>query len=184
MPKFDCTDCQTCYDEDVSECCGCVSLDVTWPNMLDMSPCDIDVCEPLTGIWLDTSFNAKREEDLFKLEYEITNNTLVNDGQSLSPRQPPTINISRKTINVCGTTFRLSAPYNYPSFPESSTVPWDGVQQGRWDAVSRYWGNTSGICQSWAIGKVQPADETYIPNGIGGYNPQRSHYQSTHTLHL
>lgn len=154
--------------------------------MLDMPPCDINVCEPLTGIWLDTSFNSKREEDLFELEYEMMNDTLVNDGQFLSPRQVPNTvpNISSKTIKVCEDRFSLNKPYDYPSFPESSRVQWDGVQQGRWDAISRYWGNTSGICQSWAVGKVQPADVTYVPNGVGGYKPQRSLYQSTYMLRV
>ncbi|UKZ58865.1 uncharacterized protein TrAtP1_000187 [Trichoderma atroviride] len=178
-PKFDCRDCQTCYEEEVSECCGCVSLDVTWPNMLDMSPCDIDVCEPLTGAWLGTSSISKRQEDLSELKCEIMNDTFVDDGQSLSPRQPanPVINITKKRISVCKVPFGLNAPYNYPSFPENPNTQWDG---GKFDAVSRYWGNTSGICQSWAVGKVQPADVTYIPNSLGGYNRQRSLYQTEH----
>lgn len=184
MPKFNCIDCQSCYDDDVSECCGCVSLDYTWPGMRDMPPCDINVCEPLSGTWLDNSFNSKREEDLFELESELLNDSLVDDGQTLSPRQPPTANMSKKWIRVCGTSFGLKTPYMYPSFPEAHNKQWEGIQQGKWDAISRYWGNTLWICQSWAVGKVQPADVTYIPNNLGGYTPIRSLYQSTYMLRL
>lgn len=183
-PKFDCLDCETCYDEEVNECCGCVSLDITWPNFQDMPPCDIDVCEPLSGTWLDDTFNSIREEGVLKIDSEFLNDTLADDKHSLFPRQPPnpTITLSLKKLKVCKIPVKLNAPYNYPSFPENHNRQWENVQQGRWDLISRYWGNTSSLCQSWAVGKVQPADVVWVPNNLGGYKTIRALYQSKYTL--
>ncbi|EHK22022.1 glycoside hydrolase family 18 protein [Trichoderma virens Gv29-8] len=171
--KFLCVNCDDCYEEDINECCGCISMDYVW-DLRDMPPCDPNICEQRAGEWPSTSTNLKREEG--DLE--------VGSEHAISKRDAGEATITPKKAKFCGKDVWANTPYNYPSFPKDDTWPWEGIQQGRWDSISRYWGNSSGLCQSWAVGKIQPADVTYIPkrNGLPGYEATRSSYQTEHVF--
>ncbi|PKK46869.1 hypothetical protein CI102_8377 [Trichoderma harzianum] len=88
--------------------------------------------------------------------------------------------MSRTEFTVCEMTYWPLQPYKYPSFPNQASFPWDGIQNGKWDTVSKYWGNTSASCTNWNAGKVMPADTTYIPDGFGGSKPVRPQYETEH----
>ncbi|KAL7959944.1 hypothetical protein V8C34DRAFT_92672 [Trichoderma compactum] len=132
-----------------------------------MPPCSI--CEPHPDPWLDSPLLSKRDEQ------ENANNI-----SQIEKRKPNVATMGSKEFTICGVAYWPLQPYKYPSFPNQASFPWDGIQKGKWDTISKYWGNTSASCTSWNAGKVMPADTTYIPDGFGGSKPVRPQYETEH----
>lgn len=91
----------------------------------------------------------------------------------LEKRVNGTATLSPKTVRVCGDKIRPRTAFYYPAFPADAPFPWDGIDQGRWDPISRYWGNVSASCTNWAAGQLNVADVEHTPAGI-----HRAKYQS------
>ncbi|KAH0528005.1 hypothetical protein TsFJ059_002919 [Trichoderma semiorbis] len=166
--KFPCTDGMSCSsdDEEGNWCCGCVSMDYRY-GFSDMPPCSI--CEPHPDPWLDSPFIFKRDGQ-----------DSANNFSQIEKRKPNVATMGSKEFTVCDMTYWPLQPYKYPSFPNQASFPWDGIQNGKWDTVSKYWGNTSASCTNWNAGKVMPADTTYIPDGFGASKPVRPQYETEH----
>ncbi|KAK4069890.1 CAZyme family GH18 [Trichoderma aggressivum f. europaeum] len=166
--KFPCVDGMSCGydDEEGNRCCGCASMDFRY-GLSDMPPCSI--CEPHPDPWLDSQTILRRDEQA---------NT--DWFSQIDKRKPNVASMGFKKISICKSDYLPKQPYKYPSFPNQATFPWDGIQNGKWDTVSKYWGNTSASCTNWNAGNVMPADTIYIPNGLGGSIPVRPPYETEH----
>ncbi|KAL6690469.1 glycoside hydrolase family 18 protein [Trichoderma pleuroticola] len=166
--KFPCVDGMSCSydDEEENRCCGCASLDFRY-ELSDMPPCPI--CEPHPDPWLDSQTILRRHE-------QVDTDWL----SQIDKRKPRVASMGFKKISICKKDYLPKQPYKYPSFPNQASFPWDGIQNGKWDTISKYWGNASASCTNWNAGNVMPADTIYIPNGLGGSIPVRPPYETEH----
>ncbi|KAL7895963.1 glycoside hydrolase family 18 protein [Trichoderma sp. TUCIM 5745] len=160
QPKFDCDNCVDCKEgrkkpkEDF--CCGCVSMQYLY-GYTDFNP---TIDPPEEGEWIPG--HQPRSEEYHLLEKR------ANGTATLSP----------KTIKVCGVSkIRSRSAYYYPAFPADATYIWENIDQGRWEPISRYWGNTSASCTNWAAGQLTVADVEYTPAG-----KYRAKYQTEHVF--
>lgn len=71
----------------------------------------------------------------------------------------------------------LGSPYWYPTFPKVSSWPWDGIEGGKWDSVSQYWGYSSLVCDDWGVTALPKADTIWV-NAKGVKKQFRAGYQS------
>lgn len=134
QPKFDCNDCVGCEEEQKKRkndlCCGCVSMQYLY-GYTDFNP---TIDPPEDGEWIpghQQRYNLKDEDD---------------QGHLLEKRVNGTATKSPKKLTVCGKRVSPLSAFYYPAFPADSTFLWDGIDQGRWDPISRYWGNISASC--------------------------------------
>nr|WOD46715.1 hypothetical protein [Trichoderma atroviride] len=151
QPKFDCDDCVGCEEEKKKRaedfCCGCVN-------------------PPEEGEWIPG--HQQRSE----LDEEDEKDHL------LEKRANGTATLSPKAIKVCGPAkIRPRSAFYYPAFPADATYIWEHIDQGRWEPISRYWGNVSASCTNWAAGQLTTADVEYTPAG-----KYRAKYQTEHVF--
>ena len=176
--KINCRNCLSC--ESVGEdreigppCCGCVSMDLVW-EYNDKPACD--TCNPDDGTWPGTIILASRSDE--RGDDVHANSTSSNKhGQEyhlLNARVSGTATLSPKALNVCGSRLNTRGNNRYPSFPANVNWPWDGIEQGRWDGISKYWGNDSATCSDWGVTALNTADTTYVSSSTA----VRSKYQS------
>lgn len=187
-PKFKCQNCLSCegVDQDApARCCGCESMDYFWVYS-DIPNCDS--CNPDDGTWPGVTIIGKRGEEV------VGNDTLVGDlawdsdaedeeeeygAGELSKRVYGTATISPKKVTVCGTKYWGTGNYQYPAFPAPANYPWEGIDGGVWDAISRYWGNLTADCSSWQITNRAQADTVRL--GSNGATV-RAKYQTEHVF--
>lgn len=171
----------------IGECEGCNEPDGKWPYG-DGSDTPDDGGDGEGGDGGDGGESAAR--------VDLKNSTLSRSSNSSTPehdgdeenKRPGldipgqlvsgTATISTKKVSVCpgGTKKKYwgLGLYRYPAFPANAAWPWDGIDNGRWDSISRYWGNTSADCADWSVGKLQ----THDSRQVGGAVPVRADYQS------
>jgi chitinase len=187
-----CRNCGSCTDtKDKSgkkPCCGCVSMDYKW-SFDDIPSTPYCLCcssSPNNGKWPTGSkrirlgsakrgFNSSEDETFEEQDDAVDDED--DEGETtlheLEGRARPTIRTGSKTVTMCALSDYAPAPGNYPQFPDEPTKPWEGVQRGIWDPISRYWGNTSGLCTDWSVGALTYHDNDTTPQG-----KLRSNYQS------
>ena len=193
-PKFKCQNCLGCEGEEEDappRCCGCQSMDYVW-GYSDIPPCDS--CADDDGTWPGVSLLRARDEELARndtsppaaplwkeAEGEAGDEEDYEAGEAskLSKRAYGTATISIKRVTVCGAQFYGLGDYRYPAFPAPVTYPWDGIDGGRWDSISRYWGNLSSDCASWQITNRVQADTVFV--GSNGATA-RAKYQTEHVF--
>jgi chitinase len=179
-----CKNCGSCTDTKDKKkkrpCCGCVSMDYKWSyaDIPSYEDCDSCSSSPLNRQWpyggnviqfgpfnkrgLDSSSEDEEEE----FEGETTLHQLESRG-------PGTAGTGKKFVTMCGKKDYARSPGTYPQFPKKASSPWVGIQNGKWDSISRWWGNTSSLCSDWSVGPLQDYDEEWTPVGR-----HRADYQS------
>lgn len=194
--------CTSCVHEDGDPCCGCICMDCVWglKNIGECEGCnEPDGTWPYGG-GSSTPDDGDDGEGGDGGESEarvaLKNSTLSRSSNSSTPghdgdgedKRPGldipgqlksgTATISKKEVSVCpGGTKKKHwgvGLYRYPAFPAKAAWPWDGIENGRWDSISRYWGNTSADCADWSVGKLQTRDFRQV----GGAVSVRADYQS------
>ncbi|KAL7815591.1 glycoside hydrolase family 18 protein [Trichoderma gracile] len=172
-PKFNCHSCMSCgrasggdtegeEEEEEEVCCGCDSLEYLFPDYTDFNPL-LDSAEDSPS-WKSSLVFGFGEHDNER-------------GEGLQKRIPGIATMSPKSVKICGIDSSPSSDYFYPAFPASARNPWDGIQQGRWDSISRYWGNSSADCVDWTAAQLTVADADRTPVGVF-----RSKYQTEHVF--
>ena len=71
----------------------------------------------------------------------------------------------------------LTGDGGYPPFPKDVKREWDGIQDGRYDPISKYWGSTSKEYWNWSVAALFPHDNRSLLEIEGG-GLQRADYQS------
>ena len=174
--------------EEEQPCCGCVSMDYKYgySDILSYDSCDCCSTSPTNGDWRRATrgnvipLNKKRASDAsFTHDEEaFDGNATYYSENSLEKRVWGTAGRGEKEVTMCGKKTYARTPGTYPQFPEDPNAPWAGIQKGKWDPISRWWGNTSSHCGIWNVGPKQDFDTEYTPQGV-----QRSMYQSKYRLH-
>lgn len=159
--------------EKAEACCGCTDMN----EVYGYSDIDCPDCNPD-----DTSGgqNWPHASPLIKRDTKDLDHHLINgseeDGQrnntddvdvdigdlsaeksqELRKRVAGTATLAVKKITVV-TGLQVSGP-KYPSFPSAPNFPWEGIQNGQWDAIDRYYGNASANCENWSVVQSVRAD--------------------------
>jgi chitinase len=185
-----CTDCVGCIDdpENQEPCCGCACMDCIY-GYSDLDDCDS--CDPIPyGTWpwdgyLDISITKREisEENSGDISSDVHREVshLHRGISHLHRRISGKATRSPKKVTVCDDRWYADEGGLYPAFPALAANPWDGIENGKWDPISRYWGNSSDSCTSWAVSRKSLADEVWVgptvsqPSG----SMQRAQYQST-----
>ncbi|KZN93935.1 hypothetical protein EN45_041220 [Penicillium chrysogenum] len=188
-----CTDCVGCADdpEDQNPCCGCACMDCIY-GYSDLQGCDS--CDEIpSGTWpwddyLDISIRKREsfEENSGDISPDLHRGVShVHRGIShLHRRLNGIATISPKKVTVCSDKWWADGGGLYPAFPALAANSWDGIQNGKWDSISRYWGNSSDSCTSWGVFEKTLADEVWVgpsPNHPSG-SMQRAQYQTEHVF--
>ncbi|CAG8939269.1 unnamed protein product [Penicillium salamii] len=174
-------------EEDNDPCCGCVSMDYKY-GYSDISPyddCDCCSTSPTNGDWRRAArgnvipLNKKRafDEPLRHDEEAFDGNKTYPPENSLEKRIWGKAGTGKKKVTMCGMKDYARSPGIYPQFPEDPNAPWAGIQNGAWDSISRWWGNTSSLCNVWNVGALQNFDTDITPVGV-----RRSMYQTEHVF--
>lgn len=122
--------------------------------------------------WPGSALMSKRQEtDSAEHVHNDTLNYLIS-------RKSGEATISAKKLRVCKVPYEPKFPYTYPSFPQDASWPWENIQRNKWDAISRYWGNSSSACQNWGVTSLQPADTLLATNSLGVVQRVRANYES------
>ncbi|KAL9560669.1 hypothetical protein ACKAV7_015160 [Fusarium commune] len=188
--KFDCIDCEKCNDEDEESkdfCCGCVNMEFKY-GFSDIPPCDD--CD------FDESGMPWRQEVMASInlgkrdvadEDEADDSTDTTPVHMLHRRKSGEATKTVKHVRICSTVvgnrgmMGLGSPYWYPAFPKNPNWPWDGIEGGKWDSVSRYWGNSSFVCDNWGVTALPKADTIWV--NVKGVKKQfRAGYQTEHVF--
>lgn len=152
VSKFNCQNCLDCEngdEESPQRCCGCASMDYIYgysdiPNCLS--------CSDEDGKWPGGTLFSKRDNvSTFDEDEE-------DEVHSLHRRAAGKATKSVKEVSVCGDRYWNAGKYRYPAFPRDASFPWDGIENGKWDSISKYWGNASDSCSNWAVTDKKPAD--------------------------
>jgi chitinase len=163
-----------------------------FPNYEDIPSCsscnDDDTSD---GSWPgDVSSLRLTENDERDLNLAVGLNADGSDPDAdpeLFSRDDWVATMSSKVVTACGTgssnQYWLTARsgYGYPAFPANPKNDWDGIENGRWDTISKYWGNTSSICTNWETGALQPHDTAWV-NGVEVRDRYQSIYPSRFLL--
>ncbi|KAF6785553.1 chitinase [Colletotrichum sojae] len=189
--SLQCSNCLSCGaagKDKPGKCCGCPSLDKLYPNNEDMPPCEW--CTKSDGPWPGSGIRKKRDEyhndtdvldhrNAMEIDEEIEDDD--DDGLgTLDKRAWGTATPSSKGVSVCGRKVRTFANSNYPPFPRDASFPWEGIDNGEWDDISRYWGNGSAVCSDWSIKQLQQADTIYTgASGVSVRAPYDNHSEPT-----
>ncbi|KAJ5629565.1 hypothetical protein N7528_003222 [Penicillium herquei] len=186
----DCVGCSGCFQgngKKKGSCCGCTCMDCDY-GYSDLSDCD--ECDPIpSGEWpsedyYDLGFYKRTvESDGF----DVANFSLPLKGETsnLTKRESGSASITRKDVTVCQEPpISLGGDGQYPAFPIAADWPWDGIQNGKWDSISRYWGNSSESCTSWSVAKRATADEVWVAPTITVPvgSMKRAQYQTEHVF--
>jgi hypothetical protein len=171
-------------------CCGCYQMDWYY-GYGDIPPydnCDACATADLVCTWPDgykrgSDFDSARFCSILGLTSKrgtITSDNDDTDGdESLRLQERdydsnnPKATISKKTVSVCDAKFSVGVDGRYPAFPKLADRPWDGIENGRWDPISKYWGNTSELCSDWSVDAIFPHDNRSTPRGM-----KRARYES------
>ncbi|RBA18191.1 chitinase [Fusarium proliferatum] len=196
QPKLNCVNCEGCRDfgEESSDlCCGCVNMQQKW-GFSDMPPCPD--CDSL-GDFPDWRTNVNRYLGTLKVNHARGEDEGNHDTEALPIPESPAHKLHRrrigsasmltKEVSVCPDTTNdkegLQSPYQYPAFPKDPFWPWEGIQKGKWDSVSRYWGNTSDFCHWWGVKGLSNADKVWVKDKVTGVVSQvRADYQTEHVF--
>jgi len=187
-----CTDCVGCDDpEEESFCCGCACMDCVY-GYSDLDYCDS--CDDIpSGTWpwvdyVDTGISKREETEEPVKDFRLSHHHRVShehhDHSYLHRRRAGVATLSFKKVTVCDDDNKWFAGGlgRYPAFPRDAQYPWDGIENGKWDSISRYWGNSSESCTSWAVHKNPVADKVWVEPSL--LNPlgsmERAQYQSTY----
>ncbi|RSL67275.1 hypothetical protein CEP53_003068 [Fusarium sp. AF-6] len=168
LGNIDCDNgkCQSCLDiEETRDCCGCVCMYCKWGPRGDIEPCEECQSGSDDGDWPG--------DILLRREDEVDEGTTPNH---LYPRVRASIRLSHKPVTVCEEAIQSGPNYRYPAFPAPATKQWDGADGGKYDSISRYWGNASADCTDWSIGKLAVADVLQSGNGL----TTRAPYETEH----
>lgn len=190
-------DCMQLDGEIIIPCCGCANLAWKYADD-DMEPCE--VCDKaFIHQWRQSIAGRPRRRDVVHVDdnqqhpspaLPLSEDSIgdVSDSSNalsapLSKRGPGKATMGSKYIRACGTDYPPVADSRYPSFPYDPTWPWDGIENGRWDSISKYWGNSSSSCQLWYATALSKADKTLIPGPGGGPGTwHRASYQTEHVF--
>ncbi|KAJ6032766.1 hypothetical protein N7540_003498 [Penicillium herquei] len=185
----DCVGCSGCFEgngKKKGSCCGCTCLDYDY-GYSDLSDCD--ECDPIpSGEW--------PWEDYYNLGFykrtvesggvDLANFSLPLNGETstLTKRGSGSASITHKDVTICDKLLSLRGDGQYPAFPVAANWPWDGIQNGKWDSISRYWGNSSESCTSWSVAKRATADEVWVAPTITAPVGcmARAQYQTEHVF--
>ncbi|TVY74071.1 Chitotriosidase-1 [Fusarium oxysporum f. sp. cubense] len=177
MGNIDCDNgrCTSCLDvEESRDCCGCVCMVCVWGARGDIEDC-AECSSGADGIWPGHSV-LKRSHSMATIgegdgSDEVFDEDELNDLRS----RVASIRLSYKEITVCDKKdLKSGLGYRYPAFPADVNKPWDGADSGKWDSISRYWGNASADCSDWTILKKATADVVHVGNGV----TQRADYET------
>lgn len=188
---FKCDNCLSCGEDEKGEktaCCGCVNLNLMFPEYEDIPECDTcNQDNTVDGDWPGEATSLTlTEEDERDLNRAVG---LKDDGSDpdLEERTPGKATQIEKKVKACHVQgqapFSVGGDYRYPAFPASPYSAWDGIEMGKWDSISRYWGNNSNSCSDWKTVAKQPHDQVWV-GGSSGLRQIRDKYQSTHHLFL
>lgn len=179
-----CKNCGSCTETDEEgkkPCCGCVSMDYRW-GYNDIPSYDHCTCcstSPTNGDWRRAGngnvipLDKKRSLEE-PLEFEEEEFESSETSHQLEKRKHGEAGRGPKWVSICDKRDYARGPGTYPQFPEDPNAPWVGIQNGKWDPISRWWGNTSSLCSDWSVGALQDADKEIIsPTKV-----QRAMYQS------
>lgn len=161
--------CTTCAGSKRERCCGCIDMYEKW-GYSDIGQCescglvDDDQPEDPAEDPGEDSQGISESSDLESPSWQTPNATKTSKyrdpdgtvGKAASGSPKP---VSKRVV-VCGEKLKGSLDSRYPPFPINPAWPWDGVLNGRYDSISRYWGNTSADCADWSVDKLTPADTT------------------------
>ncbi|KAF4997450.1 hypothetical protein FGRMN_3814 [Fusarium graminum] len=188
--KFDCVDCERCNDEDDDSndfCCGCVNMEFKY-GFSDIPPCDdCDFDESGLPWRQEVMASLSLGERDVDVEDEIDDSTDISPAHMLQRRKSGEATKSTKHVRICSKVvgkkgmMGLGSPYWYPAFPKKHNWPWDGIEGGKWDSVSRYWGNSSYVCDNWGVTALPKADKIWI-NDKGVMKQFRAGYQTEHVF--
>jgi chitinase len=161
-------------------CCGCVPMDWTY-SYSDIPPYDYcDSC-PSSGNLFTWPYGKLRDKDLIykrNLDVDSTHELVERDESRGSDGFP---RLSKKKVSICGRLEAADDDGRYPAFPKNASYGWDGIENGRWDTISKYWGNTSESCWDWGVADLFPHDKRAIPADNGG-GLVRADYESKFLL--
>ncbi|KAJ5388880.1 class v protein [Penicillium cosmopolitanum] len=154
---------------------------------------DCDSCEEIpSGTWpwvdyVDLSISKREDAELPNEEFQPSHHHGFSHEHhahsELHRRVSGLVTLSRKKVSVCGDEkWYVDGNGRYPAFPKDAQRPWDGIENGRWDTISRYWGNSSQSCTNWAVFEKPVADRVWVGPSIlfplGSM--ERAQYQSTY----
>ncbi|SCO15302.1 related to chitinase [Fusarium fujikuroi] len=172
-PKFDCVDCERCNEEDEESrdfCCGCESMEFKY-GFSDIPPCD-DCDFENNGLTWQQEVQlaigpAKRDA---ADEDEVEDSTDTTPVHMLHTRKLGEATRSVKHVRICSTVVGKAGMIGL--------VPLIG---GKWDSVSRYWGNSSFVCDNWGVTALPKADTIWV-NAKGVKKQFRAGYQTEHVF--
>jgi hypothetical protein len=175
--------CVECLDKKRGKCCGCTSMDIAFPYFRDIGACES--CDRQDGLWPWSTFFVPGPArslagDDPDWHFKQGTPTEEDDDAALAvaqPRASGTATISQKKVSACGQRRWATERYQYPAFPANAQWPWDGIQNNRWEDISRYWHNVSASCSNWTVGKFSEPDYLY-PAGVR----VRANYQTEHVF--
>ncbi|CEJ93482.1 hypothetical protein VHEMI09064 [[Torrubiella] hemipterigena] len=163
-------------------CCGCANLAWTYAES-DMADCPL--CSYMgVAEWrsfIATGAHSRRDSIGGGEDVDDDNDAL--DENEFDRRGIGEATLSPKVVKVCGATYRPKKNARYPAFPKNPGWPWDGIENGRWDTISKYWGNSSASCTNWGASGLPSHDKTYIPRtGFTSGGWVRADYQTEHVF--
>lgn len=186
-PKLSCKRCYSCTgldeEDDTDKCCGCISMDYRY-QYRDKPPCA--TCNPDDGIWPGSLVAVGRSigEGSGNDDEVLEGDEASGEYHRLEKRVRGTATTGVKTLKICSSRgnpdIRTRKNTNYPSFPANAFFPWDGIQNGQWDGISRYWGNKTADCSDWSVVKLATHDTIVVPTITGDI---RAKYQSRFSPH-
>lgn len=177
---------QTCLELNETKgqlsCCGCVPMDWTY-SYSDIPPYDdCDCCVGSSNMYMWPYGELRGKDVIYKRNTDdsaLQDENLELDLEKRAEKRPrPGFpGLSDKKVRVCGERYYDRLDGRYPAFPKNTSWPWNGIEGGRYDGISRYWGNSSEFCSDWGVAAIDPADERAIPLIKGG-GLTRADYES------
>ncbi|KAL4900878.1 hypothetical protein BDW74DRAFT_182461 [Aspergillus multicolor] len=160
-----CGTCEVVYDTGRPGCCGCVNMDIEY--QFSKYP---TITRRRNGIEAADE-EEEGEDDRGEEELHV-----------LAPRVSGMATMGTKKVTACRRSFGLGGDWRYPSFPSRHDFDWEGIENGAWDTISRYWGNTTDSCASWAVGELTRHDTRWTTDANGNPTRIRANYQTKHVF--
>ena len=135
-----------------------------------MPPCEH--CQPDQGWPFPAGTGATQDDNPTRVRLEDSED--LEDDWTPMPLASGTATLTAKMVSVCNEKYYVDGKYKYPAFPKNADWPWENIENGEWDSISRYWGNASADCSDWTTAQLSKADKDDIGNG----HKVRSHYES------
>ncbi|KAL3479632.1 hypothetical protein BJX99DRAFT_255358 [Aspergillus californicus] len=159
------------------QCCNCVNMDITYGSS-DIPGCTS--CDRSDGVYpgplVRVSTRRRDEVETVGVEEE------EEDVHVLIPRINGQATKSSKNVKACDSPYWLGGDWRYPAFPSFPSYDWEGIENGAWDSISRYWGNISDSCSSWtAAARIVP-DNRWAVDSNGKSIEIRADYQTEHVF--